>query len=748
MGTNKKKIEVLWLVEHIAREMDVACAVKALARTRYGLDINIRNMYLHANQILQEYEPDVVVHPFFYFVSGALATEDYVKTWPTATHFNMAWEEIHYKAHKKIKAPSDDFTRMKVIHHAWGNFYKEYLEENGVPKEHVFVNGHPAYQLYKDPYKQYYTSKDRLAEKYGLDGSRKWIFVPENYRWAFIGNKIKLFTKLGADPDEIVRMRDFSIESLKQLLQWCNKAASDNQLEIIFRPRPSTNSQLIRDTFDNTVGQAAPNLHFIKDGSVREWILASDVVISSYSTSLIEAAIAGKPIYMVEPIPIPDSLYYDWYRYAPRIHSHEEFEAACLNNDGNNASVALKSWAESEMLSNGDPILGLVDCIKQLVDRREQINPVKGIDPGIHNKNKNYFNEATHENDTFNEEDIQNRVRAWDRILMNNQSAVNVEKEDLSSAEEKLRDISYEIVNKSMCRQDLLSSDAKPLIHDLNKLIRRMYNKGLTMSSWVGTLPSSLPPKRKTWPFFNRAVSKIFKQARHGTPDSAEAEALKRGMEQRLNYQPLPGAEDDLRIPWFLYWEIYWVLNITRPYLKEGMRIFDAGGTSSLFTCHMGSLGYEIHSVDLNEKLRENGVKAAEAMGWNMYSYAMNMRELEFPDQHFDHAYSICVFEHLDYDIKQDALAEIARCLKPGGIFSITFDYRNPAPGIAGYGKDTRPRNQLKTEEDIRRSFLSCDRFELIENQKFYDNKKSYLFHQRFGNTPYTFGAIFMRKVK
>jgi hypothetical protein len=100
----KKKIDVLWLVEHIAREMDVACAVTALAETRYGINIVVRNIYQHAAENIQLYDPAVVVYPFFYFLKGALATEDYVKAWPNAVHFNLAWEEIHYKAHLKIKA--------------------------------------------------------------------------------------------------------------------------------------------------------------------------------------------------------------------------------------------------------------------------------------------------------------------------------------------------------------------------------------------------------------------------------------------------------------------------------------------------------------------------------------------------------------------------------------------------------------------------------------------------------------------
>jgi SAM-dependent methyltransferase len=134
-------------------------------------------------------------------------------------------------------------------------------------------------------------------------------------------------------------------------------------------------------------------------------------------------------------------------------------------------------------------------------------------------------------------------------------------------------------------------------------------------------------------------------------------------------------------------------------------------------------------------------------MGWNMSSYEMNMEKLDFEDKYFDNAYSICVFEHLDYKIKQSALSEINRCLKPDGVLCVTFDYKNPAPAIAGYGPDTSKENRLSSEEDIIRNFFSNGYFELLGNQNFYDNGKSYLVHPEFNNAPYTFGAIFLKKI-
>jgi len=362
-----KKIDILWLIEHKAREMEIACAVKSLVQARYGMDITIRNMYFHAKEVMDEFAPSVVVFPYFYRATDAII-RDYIQVWPGSTHFNLAMEQVHYKAHLAMKAPGDEFTRQSVIHHAWGDFYKNYLVESGVPPEHIFVNGNPVYQLYKKPYSGYFMQRSQLAQNNEIDPTKKWVFIPENYKWAFFSDaKLQASVKRGGDLEEHKMMRAFCQESLAQLLKWCNATGANEELEIIFRPRPATNSQLMQDFFREHVGFPAKHLHFTKAETVREWILASDVVISSYSTSLIESAIAGKPIYMAEPVPIPESLSCDWYELVPRIQDGAQFEQVCLA-PMENSNHDLKQWAEGSMLSNGDPLRGLADFIVDLVE--------------------------------------------------------------------------------------------------------------------------------------------------------------------------------------------------------------------------------------------------------------------------------------------------------------------------------------------------------------------------------------------
>ena len=279
-----------------------------------------------------------------------------------------------------------------------------------------------------------------------------------------------------------------------------------------------------------------------------------------------------------------------------------------------------------------------------------------------------------------------------------------------------------------MDRDDFNKPEFKIISKELNNLVKHMYRKGLYMTSWYGTLPLN-QRKQYFYPYFKNN-NEIVGQNNRGH-----------------KYRSLEFAFDDARLPWYLFWEISQVL-LYGPKLNSKCRILDAGGTSSLCSCYLASLGVEVHSIDINPELVANANKISKVMNWNLHSYQMDMRKLDFNNDFFDHSFSICVFEHLHYELKQQALKEISRCTKKDGILAITFDYKNPAPEIAFIGPDTSLQNRLSDFNDISRCFLNTNNFELYGNKTYYDNNKSYLVHPKFDNAPYTFGSIFLKNIK
>jgi CDP-glycerol glycerophosphotransferase (TagB/SpsB family) len=97
-------------------------------------------------------------------------------------------------------------------------------------------------------------------------------------------------------------------------------------------------------------------MHIIKEGTVREWVLASDIVMSSYSTTLIEAAVANKPIYMIEPIHFPDYVQADWYDWVPQIESLQRFLDVIGDPAVPNTCQGLQTWAHETLMNSANPI--------------------------------------------------------------------------------------------------------------------------------------------------------------------------------------------------------------------------------------------------------------------------------------------------------------------------------------------------------------------------------------------------------
>jgi hypothetical protein len=112
--------------------------------------------------------------------------------------------------------------------------------------------------------------------------------------------------------------------------------------------------------------RGCPNVRIIKGESAREWILAADHVISSYSTTLIEASLAGKPVHVFSPEPFPEALADEWYQYAPLLGGAEELLAAIRRPGLKATSARLGRWAREVLLPAGDPLQIIAERIATL----------------------------------------------------------------------------------------------------------------------------------------------------------------------------------------------------------------------------------------------------------------------------------------------------------------------------------------------------------------------------------------------
>ena len=114
----------------------------------------------------------------------------------------------------------------------------------------------------------------------------------------------------------------------------------------------------LREVVQHSLLDISAGLHILDNESVRKWILASDAVVSSHSTSLINSTIARKRMYILEPFPIPTPLKAEWHSCVPRIKTEEAFSSMCRGDALDRRMMHCK-WARRRLMSNGDAIKNL-----------------------------------------------------------------------------------------------------------------------------------------------------------------------------------------------------------------------------------------------------------------------------------------------------------------------------------------------------------------------------------------------------
>ncbi|MCH7599944.1 MAG: methyltransferase domain-containing protein [Myxococcales bacterium] len=98
----------------------------------------------------------------------------------------------------------------------------------------------------------------------------------------------------------------------------------------------------------------------------------------------------------------------------------------------------------------------------------------------------------------------------------------------------------------------------------------------------------------------------------------------------------------------------------------------DIGCGQGWYACEMARKGYTITAVDQSEgqlaRAREYASDQGEGLALN-FEWA-NAAELPFPDASFDFAYAVNMIHHVtDLDVRAHVFREIARVLRPGGMF-------------------------------------------------------------------------------
>lgn len=363
----QKKIDVLVLVEHKAREFDAACAIAAHAQDRHGLSVRIVSTGADKKAKFQTYEPLVVVLPWGRFVETNPVPREITNAFPISLFVDLCYEQLGSGGMNLYRAPTGDFAQNQLIHVAWGEFHRDYLRSYGIPDERIVLNGSIPLTLYDEPYRQLCSTRSDLAATHGLDPNKKWVLFNENFFWAFMPDRTieRRYVRKGLTKTDALAFKRYCQDSLRTIIEWIPEIG-DN-VEFIFRPRPSVEVQWIRDTIAKTLSTWPQTLKVIKHGTVREWVLASDVIMSSHSTTLLDASYAGKPSFAITPISLDSPmLAYEWLKLVSHLHTKAQFLDAISKPAGVADPKSQADLVSAYAHTGRDAFIGAADLLEEL----------------------------------------------------------------------------------------------------------------------------------------------------------------------------------------------------------------------------------------------------------------------------------------------------------------------------------------------------------------------------------------------
>ena len=233
----------------------------------------------------------------------------------------------------------------------WGDFQRDYYTSLDLARAaRIRTTGHPRFQLFTEPYKDFYAPEmGAIKKQYGNYVLINTSFALANYP---MGVKHLLFRALGVDPgDQQMRLQKVRAWAamntlLGSFVCLVHRLSSEfGDLNFILRPHPSEDIEFYKDIFSEIA-----NVFVVREGAVPPWLLSCVALIHHGCTTGVEAAIAGKLV--INYVPFEDtqhSMSFLPAQCSRTCHTEEEVIAliASSQNSGNITNVDEQLTQES-----------------------------------------------------------------------------------------------------------------------------------------------------------------------------------------------------------------------------------------------------------------------------------------------------------------------------------------------------------------------------------------------------------------
>ena len=356
----KIKVDVLIIIEHKSREFEGACLLKAALEMK-GKKVIIDSIFPNKEILPIKYIADIIIMPWGYNDKNMQFISCFYRNNKHAQIYNWHHEQYSGQDDSNVCLPTG--TAKELYHISWGNKFTNGLLNSGCKENTIITAGNIRLDFYKQLLAPLSFSKEKLAERYGIDKTKKWIlFIANGYH---LMNTAELSKVKSIDKNAEAK-RNNAIKCRLDFLSYVKKYLSEHDdVQFIYRPHPvyANKDDQSQDVMD-IKRKFSHNFYVISEQSIRHWILASDCCISFHSTCIIECAASNTPYYLFRTHDIPYSFDYSYLKNYPyKIKNYDEFCIAVEELSKYNNSVNLNRLQDYYRMDSSYAFTNIINFI-------------------------------------------------------------------------------------------------------------------------------------------------------------------------------------------------------------------------------------------------------------------------------------------------------------------------------------------------------------------------------------------------
>lgn len=310
-----KKIDVLIVFEHRNRELESAVRISSILKQN-GFTCEIVQIGWNEAIAKYKYSPKTLVVPWCYDDRDLSGWLEYKAQNHRLNIVNLHCEQLTFSDAIDFTLPQG--IAKKTYHCSWGDYFTKNLLESGVDLKTIIQTGSPRLDFFKPFFEK--AEKSDYAGMYNLKSRSKWVLLVGNFSQIYLSKaRIEELEKRGFN--NMQQSVDLATKSFCIIVEWIRKILNQNyDIEYIYRPHPS---EKINESL-NELENSYENFHIIKDEEIRKWYQVCDVAFVWCSTSSVEAAYSGIPVFSLRPIEFPDNKKIELVELLDQIKNYED----------------------------------------------------------------------------------------------------------------------------------------------------------------------------------------------------------------------------------------------------------------------------------------------------------------------------------------------------------------------------------------------------------------------------------------